>query len=198
MDDPAVVAEARRRLAIYIAEPASVDAAVRKLTLDTAALHADQAVWDQLHALARSTPSEIDRLDLYERLAFPEDERLVREALELTLSGEPPPTVVPHILQSAAQLHPRLAFEFTAAHWQQLAIHIEPDYQIRFAPRLLESSYDDRLIAPLEAFARAHIPPDKRLDVSKTEASLRYLARVRRERLPDLGRDLRRRRSGHA
>jgi len=191
MDDPAVVAEARRRFALYVAEPASLDAAIRKLVLDTAAVHADQPVWDQLHALARSTRSEIERLDLYELLGHPENERLVREALELTLSDEPPPTVVPHILQEAAVMHPRLAFEFTAAHWQQLSATIEPDYQTRFAPRLLKNSSDAAMIAPLNAFARAHIPPDKRLDVQKTESSLRYLARVRRERLPDLERGLR-------
>jgi hypothetical protein len=88
-------------------------------------------------------------------------------------------------------MHPRLAFEFTAAHWQQLSATIEPDYQTRFAPRLLKNSSDAAMIAPLNAFARAHIPPDKRLDVQKTESSLRYLARVRRERLPDLERGLR-------
>jgi aminopeptidase N len=197
MDDPAVVAEARRRFAVYVAEPASVDAAVRHLTLETVAVHADEPIWDQLHALARSTPSEIERLELYEFLASSEDDRLVRKALDLTLSGEPPPTVVPHILQGAAVLHPRLAFEFTAANWQKLSATIEPDYQVRFAPRLLKSSFDASLIAPLDTFARAHIPPDKRLDVHKTEASLRYLARVRRERLPDLDRALRRRDSKH-
>ena len=190
MDDPAVVAEARQRFAVYIAEPARLDAAVRKLVLDTAAAHADQPAWDQLHALARSTPSEIDRLDLYQLLASAEDERLVREGLDLTLSDEPPPTVIPHILQAAALLHPRLAFEFTAMHWQKLSASVEPDYQIRFAPRLLKNSSDASLVAPLDAFARAHIPPDKRLDVRKTQASLRYLARVRRERLPDLERGL--------
>jgi hypothetical protein len=47
------------------------------------------------------------------------------------------------------------------------------------------------LIAPLDAFARAHIPPEKRLDVRKIQASLRYRALVRRERLPDLERGLR-------
>jgi len=191
MDDPAVVAEARRRFASYVAEPARLDAAIRKLVLDTAAVHADQPVWDQLHALARATPSEIERLELYELLAQAENERLVREALELTLSDEPPPTVVPHILQQAAVLHPRLAFEFTATHWQKLSATVEPDYQIRFAPRLLRNSSDASLIAPLDAFARAHIPPDKRLDVRKTQASLRYRARVRRERLPVLARGLR-------
>ncbi len=193
MDDPAVVAEARRRFAVYVAEPASVDAAVRHLTLETVAVHADQPIWDQLHGLARSTPSEIERLELYEFLASAEDERLVHKALDLTLSGEPPPTVVPHILQGAAVLHPRLTFEFTAANWHKLSATIEPDFQVRFAPRLLRSSSDASLIAPLEAFARAHIPPDKRLDVHKAEASLRYLARVRRERVPDLERELRRR-----
>jgi aminopeptidase N len=193
MDDPAVVAEARRRFAVYVAEPARLDAAVRKLVLDTAAAHADQPIWDQLHTLARSTPSEIERLELYELLASAEDDRLVRKALNLTLSGEPPPTVVPHILQGAAVLHPRLAFEFTAGNWQKLSATVEPDYQIRFAPRLLKNSSDASLIAPLEAFARAHIPPDNRRDVHKIQASLRYLARVRRERLPDLERALLRR-----
>jgi aminopeptidase N len=198
MDDPAVVAEARRRFVVYVAEPARLDAAVRQLTLDTAAVHADQATWDQLHSLARATPSEIERLELYQLLALAEDDRLVRKALDLTLSGEPPPTVIPHILQAAATLHPRLAFEFTAANWQKLSASVEPDYQIRFAPRLLKNSSDASLIAPLEAFARAHIPPGKRLDVNKTKASLRYLARVRRERLPDLERALRRRDSDHS
>jgi aminopeptidase N len=186
MDDPAVIAEARRRFAAYVAEPASVDAAVRHLTIQAVAVHADQSIWDQLHALAQSTPSEIERLELYEFLASPEDERLVHKALNLTLSGEPPPTVVPHILQEAAVLHPRLALEFTVANWHKLSVTIEPDFQVRFAPRLLKSTYDDSLIAPLDAFARAHIPPDKRLDVHKAEASIRYLARVRRQRLPDL------------
>jgi aminopeptidase N len=194
MNDPAVVAEARRRFTLYVEQPARLDAAVRNLTLATVAAHADQSVWDQLHTLARSTPSEIDRLDLYKRLASAQDERLVREALELTLSGEPPPTVVPHILKTAAELHPRLAFEFTAAHWQTLSAMIEPDYQIRFAPRLLKASSDASLIAPLDAFARAHIAPDKRRDVHKIEASLQYLARVRREQLPDLDRALDKRR----
>jgi aminopeptidase N len=193
MDDPAVVAEARRRFDVYVAEPARLDAAVRKLVLDTVAVHADQPIWDQLHALALSTPSEIERLQLYELLASAEDERLVRKALDLTLSGEPPPTVIPHILQGAAVLHPRLTFEFTAAKWQKLSATIEPDYQIRFAPRLLKDSSDATLIASLDAFAKAHIPPDKRLDVRKTQASLRYRARIRRERLPELERALRER-----
>jgi aminopeptidase N len=193
MDDPAVVAEARRRFGEYVDEPARLDAAVRKLVLKTAAVHADQSMWDQIHTLARSTPSEIERLELYELLGQAQSERLASDALELTLSGEPPPTVIPHILQTVAWLHPRLAFEFTAAHWQELSVKIEPDYQIRFAPRLLMSSSDASLIAPLDAFANAHIPPDKRLDVRKTQASLRYRARVRRERLPDLERVLRQR-----
>jgi len=191
MDDSAVVAEARRRFALYAEQPARLDAANRKLVLDTAAVHADQPVWDQLHAWARSTPSEIERLELYELLGAAEDDRLVRAALELTLTDEPPPTVIPHILQAAAVLHPRLAFEFTAAHWQQLSATIEPDFRIRFAPRLLTHSADAALIAPLDAFASAHIPAGKRADVRKTQASLRYLARVRRQRLPDLEHGLR-------
>jgi len=197
MDDPAVVAEARRRFALYLADPAQLDAAARHLTLETAAAQADQKIWDHLHAMAQSTRSELERRELYKLLATAEDEALARQALALTLSGEPPPTIVPDIIKSAADLHPRLAFEFTVAHWQQLSSDIEPDFQVRFAPRLLNSASDATLIGPLNAFAEAHLPADKRRDVHKTMASLRYRARVRRQRLPEMDRWLREHGIGH-
>jgi aminopeptidase N len=191
MDDPAILAEARRRFALYLADPLQLDAAARHLTLETVAAHADQSTWDQLHALAQATHSEVERRELYKLLATADDDALVRRALALTLSGEPPATIVLDIIKSAAELHPRLAFEFTVAHWRELSSEMEPEFRERFAPRLLTTASDARLIGALAAFADAHIPANERVDVRKAEASLRYLARVRQQRLPEMDRWLR-------
>jgi aminopeptidase N len=193
LDDEAVIAEGRRRFARFLTDPGSFDAAARHLTLETAAAHADATTWSQLHELARNARSELERLQYYRLLTRAEDETLVRKALELTLTGEPPRTLLPEIFRRAAERHSRLAFEFARTHWTQLSPSIEPDSRIRFVPRLLGNASDDALIAPLQAFAEANIPTDRRSDVTRAEASVRYLARVRRERLPDLARWLQQR-----
>jgi aminopeptidase N len=198
MEDPAIAAEAHRRFAQYLSEPDRLDAELRHLILDAVAFNADATSWRQIHELARSARSELERHELYRLLATAADPRLVRQALALALSGEPPATSVQKIVETAAQRHPRQAFEFATAHWPQLQETIDPDYRVRFVPMLLDTAADAGQIGPLEAFARQHIPLDARRDVDKTEASLRYQSRVRRDRLPEVDRWLRLQAAAHS
>jgi hypothetical protein len=55
-------------------------------------------------------------------------------------------------------------------------------------PRLIGNASDLALIAKLDAFAKDHIPADARQDVMKSEANVRYLAKVRTDRLPEVDR----------
>ena len=72
-------------------------------------------------------------------------------------------------------------------HWQQVSTTLEPEIITRFAPRLLMDSASDRkLIDRLDLFAEANIPPQARLDVRNAESNIRYLARIREERLPQV------------
>jgi len=188
MQDPDIAADARQRFAQYVSDPDRLDANLRHLTLDAVAAHADPVTWRQMHELARSARSELERHELYSLLATVDDPALVRKALALTLSGEPPATSVQNIVQTAARRHPRQAFEFATANWPQLKESIEPDFRVRFAPMLLHTATDPTLIRPLEAFAHANIPASARRDVDKAESSLRYRSHVRRERLPEVER----------
>jgi aminopeptidase N len=52
-DDPAVVAEARKRFAAYLGNPDSLTGAMRQTVLGIVARHADEATWEQLHRLAQ-------------------------------------------------------------------------------------------------------------------------------------------------
>jgi len=184
--DASVLTEARRRFDQYLIDVSSLDPATRLTVLHVIAVRADERTWDQLHAMAKSARTEIERQQLYDLLAVPENAALTRRSLELALSGEPPPTVAPDIISTASERHPREALDFAIAHWDRISLMIEPTTQARFVPGLLRGAFDPSLIDKLDAFAQEHIPPDARQDLRKSEANVRYLAQVRQDRLPQI------------
>jgi len=184
--DPAVLAKASQRFASYLTDPSSLDADARRTTLSIVGVHADQATWTQLHSMARSAKTELERGELYDLLAASEDQGLAQQALELALSGEPPSTIVSNMIYSAAQRHPEMAFDFTVSHWQQIAPVLEPSVQAHYVPSLLDTGSDLRLNDKLNAFAALHIPATARQDVHQTEAIVRYRTMIRSQRLPEV------------
>jgi len=184
--DPSVLAEARKRFERYLQSASSLDAGSRRAVLGVTAAHADRSTWEQLHRLAKSAATEIERRELYELLAAPESTSLVQQALELAISGEPPSTITPVMISTASTRHPKIAFDFAVAHWDTIAPHIEPATQARYVPSLLHDATDLSLIDKLDAFAERHIPPDARQDLRKAEATVRYLAEIRKDRLPEV------------
>jgi len=186
LGDSAVVAEARRRFDVYRADPSKLDAGTRRTVLDVVAANADQLVWDQLHAMAKAAKTEIERRELYALLGAPENSALAEKALDLALSGEPAPTIAPEIIDAASQRHPQLTVDFTISHWDTLSSLLEPASQARFVPGLLGAATDLKLLDKLDSFAAAHIPADARQDVRKATAGLRYRAKIRADRLPEV------------
>jgi aminopeptidase N len=188
--DATVVAEARRRFAHFLADPSAVEAGERRIVLQVVATHADAAAWDTLHGLAQRARTELERLELYRLLGAADDTALTTRALELALSGEPPATTPAAMFKAAAQRHPALAFEFISQHWDQVEPLLGQGSARSVVPRLLLEASDASLLPGLEAFGLAHVPLDARLALDKTEANIRYRARVRETRLPELERGL--------
>ncbi|MDP9065616.1 MAG: M1 family metallopeptidase [Pseudomonadota bacterium] len=186
--DAPVIQEARRRFTRYLAEPSSLDAATRRMVLGVVARHADQPSWERLHGLAKSAKTELEREELYELLAAADDAALVKQALDLTSTGEMQPTTVPSMINAAAAVHPELAFDFAVAHWPTLVRLLEPTTQARFVPGLVRNASDSSLIARLDEFAAAHIPATARQDVKKADSNIRYLASIKKNRLPEIDR----------
>ena len=184
--DPAVLAQARQRFQRYVSDPSSLDAGARRTALQVVALYADQVTWNQLHSMAQSAKTEIERQEFYNLLAAAHDSTLVQQALDLALSGEPLPTMVPDMINTAARRHPKMTFDFAVSHWDKIASVLEPAFRARFVPSLLNTASDLRLIDELNTFAAAHIPADGRQQVRKSEASVRYLAGIRKARLPEV------------
>jgi aminopeptidase N len=190
MNDAAVVAEARRRFEHFLADPSGVEAGERRIVLHVVATNADAAAWDTLHGLAQRARTHLERLELYRLLGAADDTALTARALELALSGEPPATTPAIMFKSAAQRHPALAFEFLSQHWEQVEPLLGQGSAGSVVPKMLLEASDASLLPGLEAFGLAHVPLDARLALDKTEANIRYRARVREARLPELERGL--------
>ena len=90
------------------------------------------------------------------------------------------------MINAGSRLHPETAFDFAVAHWDRIASLLEPNIRARYVPRLVGDASDPKLIHKLDTFADGHIPPDGRLDLRKAEANIRYLAKIRRDRLPEV------------
>jgi aminopeptidase N len=188
LDDPAVIAEARRRFAAFVADPATLSTDLRRSVLEIVATHADEATWEQIHTLAKNAKSSLEKRELYVLLGSVHNRDLANRALQLALSDEPPLTVRPSILDAVSDHYPELAVAFASDHVDVFNKILEPDSRSQFVPRLASPSHDTAILAPLRTYANAHIPADAQGDVVKAEATVTFNAKVRTQRLPDIDR----------
>jgi aminopeptidase N len=186
--DPDVIAETRKRFAQYLEKPASFSASARRSLLSILAAQADQAVWDKLRQLAKSTASELERKELYQLLGSAESDDLTKQALALTFSGELPSTIAPDIIDSAAARHPEAALDFAIAHWDKVSKMLEVSSALRFVPGLTFNSMNLKTVDTLNAFAKTHAPENARQEYVLAIARIRYSAKVRATRLPEVDR----------
>jgi aminopeptidase N len=186
--DPVVVAQTRTRFEQYLSKPASFTANMRRSLLSRVAAQADQKDWDKLRQMAKTATSELERRELYQLLGSAESDELTRQALALVLTEEIPPTIRLNVINRAAARHPEMALDFAIAHWEQLSKMLETSSAQLFVPRLTANSANLTTIDTLNAFAAAHAPENSRQEYVLAIARIRYSAKVRATRLPEVDR----------
>jgi aminopeptidase N len=184
LDDPAVIAEARRRYAASDNDVSAMPPALKKTILGVVARHADAATWDRLHAAARKETTALVKDELYGLLASAEDSKLAQRALELALTDEPGATNSAGMISAVSRLHPDQAFDFAVAHLQQVDQRVDTTSRSRYYPGLAAQSLDPAMIAKLNDFADHHIAASSRRATDTTIANIVYRRQVRDERLP--------------
>ncbi|MFI4920149.1 MAG: ERAP1-like C-terminal domain-containing protein, partial [Gammaproteobacteria bacterium] len=185
-EDPAVIAEARKRFAAYLKDPTSLSADLRHDVLHIVADHADAATWDQIHALAQAAKSNLEKRALYVLLGQVHDRDLAAKALALSLSDEVPITTRPSLASAVSYYYPDMAVDFVSDHDEVFEKLLEPDNRASYLPRLASSSRDTATIAKLDAYAAKHIPESARGAVIKAEGIINENAGVREKRLPEV------------
>ncbi len=123
--DPAVIAEASRRLAAWEQSPAALDPTLVSSVIEIAAQHGDAKLWDDYRARmdAAKTPEDHDRYMV--GLAEFRDPALVQKSLALAVSGDIRKQDEARFL-GAMQRNPdagAATFAFVKAHWDDVLAH---------------------------------------------------------------------------
>ncbi len=188
LGDPGVIGRARELFSQYLGNADSLPADTRNTVLMIVATQADASLWEQLHTLARSASSATETQRFYLLLGAAHDPALAQRALNLALTGETDITTRPEIIRSVAGYHPDMAFDFAAAHPQQVNDWLEPDSRAEFAVRLLTRSYSPAALDKLKSYAAAHIPASATRPAEAAAARVAYTIKLRRDALPQVDR----------
>jgi aminopeptidase N len=186
MGDPAVVAEASRRLAA--GDPLAAGGPLRSTILAVAARNVDSAGWERLRSQARSERSPLVKAQLYRLLGSSRDPALAQRALDLALTDEPGATTSAGIISAVAEEHPDLAFDFAVRNREKIEGLVDISSRSRYLAGLGGGSADPAMIGKLEDYARRHLNAQSRGRVDVALASIRDRIRVRTTRLPDITR----------
>jgi len=187
-DDPAVIAEARKRFAAYVKDPSHMTPETRRSMLSIVARHASDAEWEQLHTLAKQEKSTLAKQELYALLGAARDKALAQRALDLALTGEAVVTTRPDIIAEVGARYPELAFDFVNGHLALVNSWLEADSRNQYAANIAANAHDAAMIGKLKAFAEAHIPETARGSAVKAESAIALTVEVRTKRLPDVDR----------
>jgi aminopeptidase N len=171
LGDDAILAEAKRRFAAYLENPASLRTGLREPVTRLAGRTADRATYDLLRELARKTTNTDERVRYYSALAAALDPALARETLALALTDEVPATTVGTLISGVASAgeHPDLAWAFVQANFQALAARQGPFFRDNFAANLMTNFSDRAHAAEFASFSPAHETSGGRRMAARTE-----------------------------
>jgi aminopeptidase N len=197
LGDEDIRAQAKRRFAAFLKDPAALGPALRDPVMHLAGITADRATYDTLLALARKTTNTSERMRYYLSAASARDPALAEETLKLTLGEELPSTLVRAVIGAVASSgeHPDLALDFVLKNFEALVGKQGPNFRDRFVSNLMRNFSDRDRAAQLAAFAPAHATSGASIVAAQAEEAIRFDADFKERALPAID-DWIRRRSG--
>ncbi len=186
--DPEVVSEARKRFAAYRSSPQSLPPNLRPAVLGIVGRYADQATYDQLHALGRKTQSTEEKNLFYGAMASALDPKLARQTLKIALGDELEPGQASNLVLSVARSgeHRELAWTFTKQNLKPLLAKRATFNRRNYVPNIVSVFADTKYADELETFAKANLPADARAEVLKGSERIRFRAGLKERELSNI------------
>jgi aminopeptidase N len=188
LDDQTVAAEAKTRFGGFLADPKSLAPGVRKTVLNITGAHADAATFQQLRDLAGKAVDPQEKRQYLEAIAHVQDPQLVQQAMLMTIGNEVPTSIAIPMMRIIAAYHPAEAWAFGQQHKAVFDARSDPSQKLSFIPGLVSNAADTALADQLHAFAQKAYAEGGRRESDKVEANVRFRAKVRTDRLPEVDR----------
>jgi aminopeptidase N len=192
LEDPAVLAEARRRFDGWLADPASLPATIRRPAMTAVARTATTAQWQLLRERAVAAKNPLERQMLFQMLGETQNEALARQALALSIAPETPATSGPAVIRAVSGNFPELAFDFVLANRAAINERVEAASQASFIPELGAATSDPKVAAKVRAWVEANLPKESRGDAEVALAGAAVRAEARGRVVPQVEAWLRR------
>jgi aminopeptidase N len=168
--DPQVLAEARRRFAAFVADQHAIKPDDQGLLLGIVMQYADDATFEQLHALAMAEKDDTTKLRYYRALTRVGDEQLAQRAAQSVLSGEIPPQSANrriNLVVALADRHPALAWTTFSSNADML-LQTNPKYAPLITSEYVPEYFWDALpLVQLEAWVRGRVPQEMSANVQR-------------------------------
>ena len=189
------MAEAKRRFAAFLQDPAALPPALRDAVAHVVGIYADRATYDQLIALARKATDTSERVRYYSAAAGARDPVLARATLALTLTDELPSNLVGTLINAvaAAGEQPELAWAFLRENFQSLATRQGPSFRNYFVSNFMTNFSDAARAAELAAFAPVQATSGGRIVAARAAEAILIGSELKARALPAIDAWLRRR-----
>jgi aminopeptidase N len=184
--DSDILAEAGRRFAGFLQNPASLPTALRDPVTHLVGISADRTSYDTLMALARKSTLTNERLRYYYAAASARDPMLARATLALTLTDELPNTIIGRMINTVASSgeQPQLAWDFVRENFDALATKLGPSFRDEFIANFMTNFSDDAHAAELKAFAPAQATSGGRVTTARALETIAIAADLKDRALP--------------
>lgn len=187
--DPGVIAEARRRFAAFVADRSSLRPDDQATVLSIVAVNADQATFDQLHAIAKSAHDEGEIRRYYGALTGVRDPKLAEQAMAIAMSSEIPPQAAGQRLRlvlNIADWNPQLSWRFFTVHREALLEPLSTFSRMLTIAETIPTTYADAAPLPqIEAWVKANTPPDIGQYVARGLERAQFSVEEKRRLLPE-------------
>jgi aminopeptidase N len=195
LGDEQILAEAGRRFAGFLQNPAALRPALREPVAHLVGVTADRKSYDTLLALARKSTSTVERVRYYSAAASARDPALALETLELALTDELPSNLVGSVINTVASAgeQPDLAWAFVRRNFEALANKQGPYFRNSFVANLMTNFNDAAHAAELADFAPAQATSGGKIMAARSHEAIMIGADVKARVLPAIDDWLKRR-----
>jgi aminopeptidase N len=184
--DEAVVAEAKRRFAAFLKDPASLPASLHDPVAHIVGRTADRATYDNLLALGRKATSTDERVRYYSAAASALDPELAKETLAISLTDELTPSLISTLITWVATQgeHRDLALEFVRTNFAAVTAKQSPQFRNTFVANLMANFTDRTRATELANFAPAHETSGGRIAAARAQEKILADADFAEQQLP--------------
>jgi aminopeptidase N len=186
LGDEAVIAEAKRRFAASLRNPASLRPGLRDAVTSVAGMSADRRTYNALMSLARRSTNSAERERYYSAAAGARNAEFARETLELTLADELPSSLVETVINTVASVgdQPDLAWSFVKRNFSALAARQGTTFRNYFASGFMRHFSDAARADEILAFAPANATAGGRSAAARAAETIRLDADLKARALP--------------